>query len=78
MTINEQIQRTVVDILMEFRLVNNIDDMLCVIDSMIEKYDLYRDPITGHPCTQEEWHERHLRYETQTMNELYDFGDGFE
>ena len=78
MKITKQMQKTAIDILMEFRLTNSMEEVVAAYERVIEQYGLYKDPFTGLPCTSDEWYKSSLEYDRQAMMELYGHCDGLE
>lgn len=71
-------QKVAVDILTEFMMTRNMDDVVAAYNRVLEQYDLFEDPFTSCPCTPDEYYESKLEYERQTMIERYGHCDGLD
>lgn len=76
--ITPTMQKVAADILMEFLMTRNMDEVIEAYDRVFERYGLCDDPFTGVPCTPEEYVENKLEYEKQVMIEKYGHCDGLE
>lgn len=74
--LTEKEQKVAVDILEELILLNCPCGDL--IDRLMEKYELMRDPFTCLPCTPKEYSKNSLEYDKQTMIERYGHCDGLD
>lgn len=71
MKITNTMQIVAVDILQEFCIARNMEDVSKIYDKIFEKYNLCKDPFTGFPCTPKEYYASQLEYERHTMIERY-------
>ena len=78
MKITKTMQKAATDILMHFLFTNNMDEVIKAYNTVMKKYGLCEDPFTRCPCTPEEYYEKSLEYERQTMIERYGHCDGLE
>lgn len=76
--ITSTMQKVAADILMEFLMTRNMDEVVKAYNRVFERYGLCDDPFTGVPCTPEEYIKNKLEYEKQTMIEKYGHYDGLE
>ena len=78
MKITKIMQKTAVDILMEFQCARNMEEVVEAYIRVFERYGLCEDPFTKCPCTPDEYYESGLEYERQTMIERYGHCDGLD
>ena len=76
--ITPTMQKVAADILMEFLMTRNMDEVVEAYNRVFERYGLCDDPFTGVPCTPAEYVESKLEYEKQIMMERYGHCDGLE
>ena len=55
-----------------------MNEVIKAYDRVFERYGLCRDPFTYCPCTPDEYYERQLEYERQTMINRYGHCDGLD
>lgn len=65
-------QKVAIDILGELLMCRDMDDVVKVYKSMLDKYNLYEDPFTTWPCVEEDFWESMEEYQKQHSYEYYD------
>ena len=63
----------VIDVLSELYMAHDMHDVLEVYKRMQDKYNIYDDPFTGFPTTEEEFFNNREELNKQRMEEKYDY-----
>lgn len=68
-------QRVALDILSELLMCRDMDDVVKVYHTMLDKYKLYEDPFTTWPCMEEDFWDSMEEYQKQHS---YEYADRYE
>jgi len=74
--ITESMQKVAADILTQFMFLDNLEDLYKAWDDVFARYELFKDPFTGCPCSYKQYAESSLEYARQSMIEKYGHCDG--
>lgn len=68
-------QKVALDVLSELHMCKDMDDVVKVYNTMLDKYNLYEDPFTTWPCMEEDFFESMEEYQRQHS---YEYSDRYD